>query len=202
MQQQFTGWSYNRSVSGLGDGDSSLEDPSFGSVNAQLESSSGRVLHKLSLQCSHSIEKLLNCEPCNESPMQIRQGNRLMNSSPRRWNSSIERWVGMGQWRDWHSAIHHEPGFERLFRHWLEWMDVVVWQWAAFRSNTMQSARTCRTWYLGILYENSSPSILIEWEKICLGHRCRFFDGDQFVGFSESSSPSQVDNLHFTIYRN
>jgi serum/glucocorticoid-regulated kinase 2 len=33
MQQQFTGWSYNRPVAGLGDGGGSLKDPSFvGSV--------------------------------------------------------------------------------------------------------------------------------------------------------------------------
>ena len=32
MQQQFTGWSYNRPVAGLGDGGGSVKDPSFGSV--------------------------------------------------------------------------------------------------------------------------------------------------------------------------
>ncbi|CAG8981663.1 hypothetical protein HYALB_00013621 [Hymenoscyphus albidus] len=32
MQQQFTGWSYNRPVAGLGDGGGSIKDPSFGSV--------------------------------------------------------------------------------------------------------------------------------------------------------------------------
>ena len=33
MQQQFTGWSYNRPVAGLGDGGGSLKDPAFGSVD-------------------------------------------------------------------------------------------------------------------------------------------------------------------------
>lgn len=33
MQEQFTGWSYNRPVAGLGDGGGSIKDPSFvGSV--------------------------------------------------------------------------------------------------------------------------------------------------------------------------
>lgn len=32
MQQQFTGWSYNRPVAGLGDAGGSVKDPSFGSV--------------------------------------------------------------------------------------------------------------------------------------------------------------------------
>ena len=32
MQDQFTGWSYNRPVAGLGDGGGSVKDPSFGSV--------------------------------------------------------------------------------------------------------------------------------------------------------------------------
>jgi serum/glucocorticoid-regulated kinase 2 len=29
MQQQFTGWSYNRPVAGLGDAGGSIKDPSF-----------------------------------------------------------------------------------------------------------------------------------------------------------------------------
>jgi serum/glucocorticoid-regulated kinase 2 len=33
MQQQFSGWSYNRPVAGLGDAGGSVRDPSFGSVN-------------------------------------------------------------------------------------------------------------------------------------------------------------------------
>ena len=32
MQQQFTGWSYNRPVAGLGDAGGSVKDPSFGDV--------------------------------------------------------------------------------------------------------------------------------------------------------------------------
>jgi serum/glucocorticoid-regulated kinase 2 len=32
MQQQFTGWSYNRPVAGLGDAGGSVRDPSFGSL--------------------------------------------------------------------------------------------------------------------------------------------------------------------------
>ena len=32
MQQQFTGWSYNRLVAGVGDAGGSVKDSSFGSV--------------------------------------------------------------------------------------------------------------------------------------------------------------------------
>ena len=35
MQQQFTGWSYNRPVAGLGDAGGSVKDPSFGSVRGR-----------------------------------------------------------------------------------------------------------------------------------------------------------------------
>ncbi|KAK4696880.1 serum/glucocorticoid-regulated kinase 2, partial [Lecanoromycetidae sp. Uapishka_2] len=35
MQQQFTGWSYNRPVAGLGDAGGSVKDPSFGSVTGR-----------------------------------------------------------------------------------------------------------------------------------------------------------------------
>jgi serum/glucocorticoid-regulated kinase 2 len=33
MQDQFTGWSYNRPVAGLGDAGGSVKDPSFENVN-------------------------------------------------------------------------------------------------------------------------------------------------------------------------
>jgi serum/glucocorticoid-regulated kinase 2 len=32
MQQQFTGWSYNRPIPGLSDAGGSVKDPSFGSI--------------------------------------------------------------------------------------------------------------------------------------------------------------------------